>query len=459
MEIKTLFLPMHMFTRATRDEQEDSDVISSLQGNPDGLSVSSIPYIYCVTEQHHRRIPLYNLKVTFRWPPSAKIIDETQSQEKKALYEDYSLAGYVGVLRNFEDSKRYVMFRPRDYVVNIENLDSGEIVYRNDALADETNLGVPGVNLQLVRETLLHEGLMDEQKEVNELMLSHIGPKYIDLRRDYFDVFSIARRKNIPVARAKAAICKIIRKVMVNKSSGCWVSATSGVYTKTFWASKGGLSFSDVFHFPQDLAAGTGQPVVIKNKHILHAPICELTLGADHTRCCRPQHLKLGTSRENCIHVKVRKSLDQLFDLNYDEMQQYAHHVLCLSDLIQRQVHIMTREELRVQERRRGNRILQCEDLQTGERWVTVNGDPDMGEAHGEEEEEEEKNGDRQVYDDEAYDIIKREEEGEEGEEEEKEEAEKDGNVFDDDLCLNSLFESDEKVKRIYVDHLKAEKY
>ena len=61
-------------------------------------------------------------------------------------------------------------------------------------------------------------------------------------------------------------------------------------------------------------------------------------------------------------------------------MQQYCFHILQLSNLIERQVHTVTEDEVKAQ-RRRSNRILYCEDVGSSKKWVEVCGEPDMGDS------------------------------------------------------------------------------
>lgn len=398
MDINAAYVPTIMYGRFShawmegqhQEEDENEDVLSHLHGNPLGSGTSTIPYIYCLSQKELKRnlAQLYNLKLTMHWPRSSKIYDETcggpNQPRTKASYEQYILRGYVGVYRKFEDTKRYIIFHPREHVIQIVNTDSDRIVYENSALKD-SDIGIPSVDLQKVTDFFYSPKHHTEQMEVNELMMQNISARYIDLQTDYFDVAEIARRRDVPVQTVLRSLTRLLKRITVNKVSGCWMSSKKGDYMKTFWMAKGGLTFRHLFHLPQELAGG--DPTVIKNRHILHATICELTLGRQHFKCCRPQHLKLGTSRENSVHIKVRKSIDQIFDLSYQEMHLLSFYIQKLSEIIQRQEHIMTPDELKIFQRRKGNKIIECEDIISGRKWTTICGDPDFGDPHNETEE------------------------------------------------------------------------
>ncbi len=375
----TSYRPVHLYGRLARNDVA-GDVICRLQGNPDGMGISSIAYVNCIMSENRtnkRVTSVYNLKMTICWPSNGTVFDETQGvQKERRAYEDYSMSGYVGVVRKFKHGKGYILFQPRERIASIIDTDSDETVYRNDALAGDNPTDVLEAKVNKVTEYFFHATSSKEQVELNEAMVKHIGAEFINLRRDYFDVAEISRRMEVSPRKVTDNILPIVRRITVNKVSGCW-AAHRGDYKTTFWLSKGGLSFNEVFHFPQDLMDGT--PMVIKNRHILHSSMCEVTLVPSHSRCCRPQHLKLGTSRENAIHIKVRKSLDELLDLSPDMMQELAFHITCLSGIFQQQAYTYTRDELRVRKMRKGNRIMSCMDVHTGKKWMTVCGNPDMG--------------------------------------------------------------------------------
>lgn len=394
MEIDTVYIPTVMFCRYARlDEDRDvgnKDIILQLHGNPSGQGISSVRYIYCVpqVDLKKRLSDLYHLRIHIKWPQNSKLFDETKRCEgrpsQKSTYEEYLLRGYSGIHRNFEDIKRYVIFEPLKVITEVTDTDSGHTLYTNDLLKGADS-GVPFVDIEEVARHFSDPGHRPEQQRLNTIMLEKITPLYIDLRYDYFDVGEIARRRGWQFDKALKNVEKIVSSIEVKKVSGCWYSPQRDSYTKTFWLSKGGLSMWDIFHHPFEFKKN--EPTVIKNKHILHAMICELTLGEDHFHCCRPQHLRLGTSRENSVYVKVRKSLQQQFDLTYLEMQEFAFLLGKMAEIVQKQEHIMTESELRVFQRRKGNKTINCHDMATGKVWTTVCGSPDMGDPHGELEE------------------------------------------------------------------------
>jgi hypothetical protein len=403
MDVSASCVPITLFSKLSKGNRETMNtdhILESLYGNPNGLGISSVPYIYCVSPQQVKSNleKLYYLELTFRWPPTTRFIDETHSQSPtNPTYEEYLGLDYIGVERMFSDTRRYVIFNPVDYLVRIVDVDTKQVLYKNERLCDNVKGSVPGDDWIKVSNFLFESGMSKEQERVNSLMIEHIGAQFIDIKRDFFNVFEIARRKGVSRRAVQKYLTPLIDRIKVNKVSGCWTSNHKGDYKRTFWLSKGGMNFSDIFHFPQTIGCHNTN-VVIKNRDILHSTICETTLGAEHIKCCRPYHLKLGTSRENAVHIKIRKSLDQLFDFDYKEMQEYCFHILRLSNLIERQVHTVTEDELKVQ-RRRSNRILYCEEVGSSRKWVDVCGEPDMGDANdepnvgemnGDEEEEEE---------------------------------------------------------------------
>jgi hypothetical protein len=383
MDVSTSCVPITLYTKIAKGNRDDivkEDIFESIFGNPNGLGISCVPYIYCVSPQQVKRNikQKYYLELTFRWPPNARIKDETKSDAPtNPTYEEYLGLGYIGVERRFTDSQRYVIFDPMAYLVRIQDVDTMQILYENDLLEKDLKASIPGDDWVKVSRHFFRSGVSKQQMEINTLMIDKIGAHYIDIKRDFFCVSEIARRKGVSERAVTKYLKTLIGRITVNEVSGCWISSKRGDYKRTFWLSKGGLNFADIFHFPQVIGCHKTN-VVIKNKNILHSIICETTHGSDHTMCCRPFHLKLGTSRENAIHIKIRKSLDQLFDFDYKEMQEYCFHVLRLSNLIEKQVYTVTEDEAKIQ-RRRSNRIVYSEEMGTGKRKVDVCGDPDMG--------------------------------------------------------------------------------
>lgn len=386
MDVSSSCVPITLFSKLSKETRETvnrDEIIECLYGNPRGMGISSVPYIYCVSplQVKNNMEQLYYLELTFRWPPNTRFRDETcDKSPTNPTYEEYLGLDYIGVERKFSDSRRYVIFNPVDYLVRIQDVDTKETLYKSDHIESQgTILNDDWIK---VSNFLFKQVSNVEQQRVNSLLIEHIGAQFIDIKRDYFNVFEIARRKGVSEKAVRKYLTKMIQNIKVNKVSGCWLSKHKGDYKRMFWLSKGGMNFSDIFHFPQTVGSHNTN-VIIKNRDILHSTICETTLGADHIQCCRPFHLKLGTSRENAVHIKIRKSLDQLFDFSFQEMQEYCFHILRLSDLIEKQVHTVTKDEYQVQ-RRRSNRILYCEEIGTSKKWTEVCGEPDMGDALGE---------------------------------------------------------------------------
>ncbi len=380
MDISASCVPTTLFSKFSkgRRQLEDQEPISEcLFGNPYGLGKSSVPYIYCISSKQMKSClqDIYHLELSFKWPVEGRFKKETCITEHMS-YENHLAENYLGCLRLFEDGQRYVVFNPMDFVVRIKDLDTDKVLYQNEALSGNLKNVIPGNDWVRVSDYFsdTHE---KEQHGINTLMLQIIGPQYIDMKRDYFSISEIARRKCVSKKAIEKYLSTLINRITVNKKSGCWVSKYKSDYRRTFWLSKGGVNFSDIFYFPRVINSDSVN-VVIKNRDILHSTLCETTLGSEHMRCCRPFHLKLGTSRENAIHIKIRKSLTELMDFDFETMQEYSYLILRLSNLIEKQIHTVTTEEAKVQ-LRKSNRILYLDDKIKKQKYVEVCGEPDMG--------------------------------------------------------------------------------
>ena len=403
--IKTNDISSVYFTKYNKCNTEDRFILENLYGNPIGCGTSDVPYVYLIegadlVSKSQRNI--FHLEVSLSWPSGCTIFDETEG-DKRDTYEEYSRRGYVGVIRLFNKTKRYVFFDPKHYVVKIKDVITDKLIFENNSNNREKAVDNPDANHDDDDADEWnnsngggdHDDYVDDDKSdindsyqndiesvqdsIDSLLISKIGTDYMDTQRDYFNVSEICRRRQLPLHIVEEKIRKILNRIEINKTSGCWVSASRKDYKSCFWLALGGLRFNDIFHFPQFISPGS-EAIFIKNKAILHSPLCEQVLGREHFYCCRPQHLKLGTSKENATHVKIRKSLDQLFDLSPGDMRKYAYHLYCLADLVQKQIFTVTRDEFDVLKRRKGNKILYVTDEENNTKFVETIGHPDMGE-------------------------------------------------------------------------------
>ena len=375
-------VPHILFTRYSNiylTEMSSKDVLENLSGNPDGNKISTVPYIYCLTDDQVRENEydnIYFLKVHFEWPKYGFIAEE-EKDGKSITYEEYKRDGFIGVKRYFTDMWRYVIFDPESYIRSIFDTGKEELIYeRRDAFHIREEL-LEGKTSHERNDQLVYTD-NDSQEAIDKLMLDRIGFNYIDRQRDVFCVSEIARRQKVSISSVVRRIISIVERITVCKASGCWISTVRSDYKRTFWYSLGGLSHSDIFSFSCDVEEDPN--IVIKNKNILHSNICELTWGKKHACCCRPMHLRLGTSKENAIHIKVRKNVEQLFDFSPDEMRSYAYHIYSISNLVEKQYQICRPFEKKLMEKRKGNKILIFENNK-GNYVQKVIGTPDMGEC------------------------------------------------------------------------------
>ena len=109
MDVSASCVPITLFSKLSkwnRETMNTDQILESLYGNPNGLGISSVPYIYCVSpEQVKSNLEqVYYLDLTFRWPPTTHFIDETHSQSPtKHIYEEYHGLDYIGVERMFSE--------------------------------------------------------------------------------------------------------------------------------------------------------------------------------------------------------------------------------------------------------------------------------------------------------------------------------------------------------------------
>ena len=359
------------------EPKDKSDVIGNITGNPKGDKRSWVPYIYAITEDvlHAENLEaLYFLKVTFEWPATSKLADETADNASPQCYEVYKRKGYVGVKRAHKNHQTIVIFDPHYYISAVHDTGKQAILYNKCIAKDiKQSLYTPEQLPVVSNDTY--------QQSINSLLKTNIGMSFIDPRKDYFCVAEIARRKGISPQVVFTRLTKILERVSVNKSSGCWVSTSKKDYTTTYWLALGGLDFNSVFRFPHDLTQICTEPPVIKNSFILHHPICELTLKENHTKCCRPSHLRLGTSMENAYHIKIRQVIEQLFDFSPDQLMQYVHHINGLASLIQHQLCTATTAEAdKIKKSKRHNRVTCITDLD-GSRHTSITGNPHIGDT------------------------------------------------------------------------------
>lgn len=381
-------VPHILFTRYSNIYISEStdDVLTSLSGNPDGNKISSVPYIYCLTDDQvteNEYESIYFLKVHFEWPKFGFIAEEDKDG-KSTTYEEYKRDGFIGVKRYFTDMWRYVIFDPESYIQSIFDTGKEEVIYEKRHAFHLREELLQGNHTCKKKGHLVYMD-NESQEAIDKFMLEKIGIDYIDEQRDVFCVGEIARRHRVSISSVVRRLMTILERITVCKASGCWISGIKSDYKRTFWYSLGGLSHSDIFSFSHDIEDEPN--IVIKNKNILHSNICELTWGKKHMACCRPMHLRLGTSKENAIHIKVRKNVEQLFDFTPDEMRNYAYHIYSISNLVEKQYQICRPIEKRLMEKRKGNKILIFENSK-GKYVQKVIGTPDMGECEPKDEKE-----------------------------------------------------------------------
>ena len=378
MEVSVLSIPTILYGRYARlgcNPEHWRDVISSMAGNPNGMGLSTVPYIYCMKEQDRDKNKLFQslfyLEIEFEWPMTGKLLDETKDTTvKQQTYETYHQSNYIGVLRSFKDAPRYVIMDPIKYITHITDKGKDKLLYKRE------------INIQ---KRLIEEDNSGSQNRLNELMYRNLGIDYVDSIQDYFCLSEIARRKRMSVQNVEEDVSRIISRITVNTTSGCWVSTRRNDYKRTFWLSLGGVHFKDMFYFPSELEGERSEPLFIKNRNILHSHLCELILGKEHSKCCRPLHLRLGTSAENAIHIKIRKNIEQLFDLSPSQLRTYTAHLDGIANIMMKQQQIVTREEETVnRNRKKRKRVTVWDDMSTNQSGSYVTGQPHMGDVKAE---------------------------------------------------------------------------
>lgn len=383
-------LPRDLYTRYSNLYQAETPshdvVLSSLCGNPDGSKISSIPYIYCLDEtelKHGNYENIFFLKVHFNWPTYGYIAEEEEQEELKCknyvTYEEYKSEGFGGVKRYFTGTWRYVIFDPESCISNVFDVGKCEIIYDKMHSKEKLRAEEEQYNEHFsIDSSLVYIDNGRCQEALDRLMLDTLGTAYINKKRDVFCITEIARRQACSPYSVFRRLVPIIERISVCKASGCWVSTRKKDYKRLFWMSLGGLCHRDIFSFCQDVEKDPN--IFIKNKNILHSNLCELTLGSEHTHCCRPLHLRLGTSRENTIHIKVRKNIEQLFDFTPKELREYAYHIYSLATIVEKQLHILKPIERKQMEKRKGNKIIIYENAE-GKYVQKIIGNPHMGET------------------------------------------------------------------------------
>ena len=408
------------FGKVTDFPTEACTQLEQLAGNPTGMGISTIPYIYCISSKTRRGIPckqLFYLEIQWSWPPHSKIFDETALKHQKNMktYEAYNQMKYVGVIRKFADMNRFVLFHPSKYVTSVRDVDKDMILYKKGATYT------------------MYDSLQadDSQRRLVSLMNKYIGMDFIDEVRDYFCISEIARRRHLNILTLERQLSQIICRIKVNKSSGCWVSTNRNDYKRTFWLSLGGIDLQDIFYFPSEISPEQ-KPMFVKNKNILHSLLCELSLGKRHARCCRPLHLRLGTSAENAVHIKIRKNIEQLFDLSPSELKDYTQHLTGIASIMMKQQQTLTRneEKLRTKNKRQQNRVMFWQDLETHQKGCHIIGNPNLGDC-----------GDK-------YLVIKEEGDGEDKEEEKEEEEEEEEEAEEVDINIKPLFQLQKLIEK-----------
>ena len=355
-QISALALPETLFARfskCTYHTDNWEDLVNKLYGNPNGMGLSAVPYIHTLTEEERKRTKqqsLYCLRVQFRWPPNGKFADE--GSEPKQSYDSYYKSNYVGVIRKFRNDTRLVILEPLRFIESVLDEVKGKLLLRQ----------------QLPPQPL--EEVAEHQRRLDQLMESRIGKDYIDHARDYFCLSEISRRSRRSVVRVEKDLSKIIGRIQVHPASGCWKSTSKNDYKRTFWMALGGIQSHTLYFFPSE----TQDSMFIKDKNILHSLLCELTLGKNHGKCCRPSHLKIGTSAENAVHIKIRKKTEQLFDLPPAKLHEYAAHISGIANIMLYQQQVMTPDEEKVHRRREAKRITYWEDLASKEKGMYATG-------------------------------------------------------------------------------------
>lgn len=313
---------------------------------------------------------IFNLAVTVSWSKSA-IVHKESEEDKQLSNHEYVRRGYSAVCRQPKDI--WTVFHPKRAVETIKDRESGKLLYEKKDVNENYNHHIPDDFVTVY----------DTQSRVDKLLASTVGEEYIDKKKDYFNVLEISRRREWSLARTEATLRSIIQRITVNSVSGCWVSTSKSDYRVLFWLALGGMWFDDIFHFPNEKLLRESCPTIIKNKLVLHSLLCELTLREDHACCCRPQHLRLGTSAENALHIKVRRNLDQVLMLDKEDMKRYAYHIYALADIINRRMHFKSEKEYEgLTKKGKTSRVLLVE--KDGDKFVQKVRNPDMGDMKDE---------------------------------------------------------------------------
>ena len=350
--LSALAVPEVLYSRFSNKNYEYKgwqDAVSNLYGDSSGMGLSTVPYLYTLSEDERRRTKqkdTFFLRIQFRWPAHGKFADEGDKNDMtQHTYETYHKSNFVGVIRKFLDQRRFVILEPLRYIESI--LDEGK-----DKLL---------LKKEIERSPEEHFGV--HQTRFDTLFKTLIGDAYVDPERDVFCLSEISRRSRKSIAVVEKDLSKIVGRIKIQRASGCWMSERKSDYKRTFWLALGGIQVRHLYFFPSE----TGS-MFIKDKNLLHSLICELTLGKDHSRCCRPSHLKIGTAAENANHIKIRKRLEQLFDLSPPKMMEYTAYIRGIANIMNEQLQIMTAEENQVYRRRKARRVVYWEDISSKER-------------------------------------------------------------------------------------------
>lgn len=367
MEVSALAVPETLYARFAKlgyNADNWEDAVNNLYGNPNGMGVSAVPYVYCLTEEERDRTSqrsVYYLKLQFKWPSKGKFADESHQQQQQQTYDTYFKCNFLGAIRQFRKHRRHVVFEPLKYLASITD------VVKGTTLLIQESVGAP-------------EEIALKQSELQELMNRHLGTSNIHPQRDYFCISEIARRSRKSPARVSRDLCEIIGRIQVHPASGCWRSSRRNDYKRTFWLALGGLQLQHLYYFPLE-DTDDPKPLFVKDRYILHSQMCELTLGRQHAHCCRPSHLKIGTAAENAVHIKIRKNIEQLFDLTPDLLREYSSYIGGIARIVQLQQQVMTTEEEKVHKRRKAVRVTYWENLATNEQGIykTPEGQEEVG--------------------------------------------------------------------------------
>ena len=234
-----LAVPEVLYTRFSNADYKYTqweDLVNNLFGNPNGMGVSAVPYVYAVSADQRRRMrdkSSFYLRVQFRWPSNGKFADEG-GRDPLQTYDKYYKSNYLGVIRKFASTRMYVVLEPLRFIESI-----------TDEVKDK-------LLLKQRLPPLPPEELSVHQDRLDTLIENTIGKNYTDETRDYFCLSEIARRSHRSVPRVERDVSKIIGRIEVHPASGCWMSSRKSDYKRTFWLALGGIQVHNLYFFPSE---------------------------------------------------------------------------------------------------------------------------------------------------------------------------------------------------------------